>query len=76
MGDRKVAVITGAAKGLGKGYTEALLKKRYKVSHSKVDMVSTKVTLIPGYLELFRNRSDRNCFSGGILIYITAYLND
>ena len=32
MGDGKVAVLTGAAKGLGKGFTEALLKKGYKVS--------------------------------------------
>jgi NAD(P)-dependent dehydrogenase (short-subunit alcohol dehydrogenase family) len=33
MGDRKVAVIIGAAWGLGKGFTEAaLLKKGYKVS--------------------------------------------
>lgn len=29
----KVAVITGAARGLGKSFSEALLKRGYKVSH-------------------------------------------
>jgi hypothetical protein len=35
------------------------------------DKVSTTDILIPGYLEPFRN--DRNCFGGGVLIYIADY---
>ena len=37
------------------------------------DKVSTQDILIPGYLEPFRN--DRNCFGGGVLIYIADYLH-
>jgi hypothetical protein len=37
------------------------------------DKVSTKDILISGYLEPFRN--DRNCFGGGVLIYIADYLH-
>ena len=37
------------------------------------DEVSTQDILITGYLEPFRN--DRNCFVGGVLIYIADYLH-
>jgi hypothetical protein len=37
------------------------------------DKVSTQDILISGYLEPFRN--DRNCFGGGVLIYIADYLH-
>ena len=37
------------------------------------DKVSTQDILISGYLEAFRN--DRNCYGGGVLIYIADYLH-
>jgi hypothetical protein len=36
------------------------------------DKVSTQDILISGYLEPFRN--DRNCFGGGVLIYISTFM--
>jgi len=43
----KVAVITGAARGLGKSFSEALLKRGYKVRLYYVEIVyNRQVTMI------------------------------